>query len=124
MDNRVILQLRGEHGLEQGIDIQSEIRYGRQSLALLAQAAAFRLGKNLPEPQSRWTAAMLSEKVFTNMEGDIRVKDDTIIITYYKDHEVLSMRDKYHNISQQLENENISPEIPWIYDYKLEFRFK
>jgi hypothetical protein len=70
------------------------------------------------------TAAMLSEKVFTNMEGDIRVKGDTIVITYYKDHEILGLREKYHNISQQLENENISPKIPWLYDYKLEFRFK
>jgi hypothetical protein len=70
------------------------VRYGRQSLALLAQAAAFRLRKNLPEPYSRWTATMLSEKVFTNMEGDIRVKDDSIIITYYKDHEVPGLREK------------------------------
>ena len=67
---------------------------------------------------------MLSEKVLTNMEGDIRVKDDTIIITYYKDHEILGLRDKYHNISRQLENEHISPKIPWLYDFKLDFRFK
>lgn len=100
------------------------IRYGRQSLALLAQAAIYRLRKNLPQPNSRWSAAMLSEKVLTNMEGDIRVKGDTIIITYYKDHETLGLRDKYHNISQQLANENISPKIPWLYDFKLDFRFK
>jgi hypothetical protein len=114
----------GNMGWDRASTFNLNIRYGRQSLALLAQAAAFRLRKNLPEPQSRWTAAMLSEKVFTNMEGDIRVRDDKIIITYYKDHEVLGLRDKYHNISQQLENENISPKIPWLYDYKLEFRFK
>lgn len=114
----------GNMGWDRASTFNLNIRYGRQSLALLAQAAAFRLRKNLPEPQSRWNAAMLSEKVFTNMEGDIRVRDDKIIITYYKDHEVLGLRDKYHNISQQLENENISPKIPWLYDYKLEFRFK
>jgi hypothetical protein len=100
------------------------IRYGRQSLALLAQTAAFRLRKNLPPSYKSWTAEMLFEKVFTNMEGYIRVKGDTIIITYYKDHKILGLRDKYPNISQQLENENISPKIPWIYDYKLNFRFK
>ena len=114
----------GDMGWNRASTFNLNVRYGRQSLALLAQAAAFRLRKNLPEPYSRWTAAMLSEKVFTNMEGDIRVKDDSIIITYYKDHEVLGLREKYHNISQQLENENISPKIPWLYDYKLEFRFK
>lgn len=100
------------------------IRYGRQSLALLAQAAIYRLRKNLPQSNSRWNAAMLSEKALTNMEGDIRVKDDTIIITYYKDQEILGLRDKYHNISRQLENEHISPKIPWLYDFKLDFRFK
>jgi len=53
------------------------------------------------------------------LAGDIRVKDDSIIVTYYKDHEVLGLREKYRNISQQLENGNISPIIPWLYDYKL-----
>lgn len=114
----------GDMGWNRASTFNLNIRYGRQSLALLAQAAAFRLRSKLPEPHRNWTAAMLSEKVFTNMEGDIRVKDDTIIITYYKDHEVLGLREKYHNISQQLENENISPKIPWLYDFKLKFRFK
>jgi hypothetical protein len=114
----------GDMGWNRASTFNINIRYGRQSLALLAQAAAFRLRKNLPPPYKSWTAEMLSEKVFTNMEGDIRVKGDTVIITYYKDHEILGLRDKYHNISQQLENENISPKIPWLYDYKLNFRFK
>jgi hypothetical protein len=116
--------LEGDMGWNRASTFNLNIRYGRQSLALLAQAAAFRLRKNLPVLQQKWSAAMLSEKVFTNMEGDIRVKDDTLIITYYKDHEVLGLREKYHNISGQLENENISPKIPWLYDYKLKFRFK
>jgi hypothetical protein len=114
----------GDMGWNRASTFNLNVRYGRQSLALLAQAAAFRLRKNLPEQYKSWNAAMLSEKVFTNMEGDIRVKDDSIIVTYYKDHEVLGLREKYRNISQQLENENISPKIPWLYDYKLEFRFK
>jgi hypothetical protein len=100
------------------------IRYGKQSLALIAQAAAFRLRKNLPDPYRNWTAGILSEKVLTNMEGDLRVKDDKIIVTYYRDHEELNLLEKYSNISSILENENISPKIPWLFDYKLEFRFK
>ena len=114
----------GDMGWNRASTFNLNTRYGRQTLALLAQAATFRLRKNLPEANSRWNAGMISEKVLTNMEGDIRVKDDTIIITYYKDHEILGLRDKYHNISQQLENENISPKIPWLYDFKLDFRFK
>lgn len=114
----------GDMGWNRASTFNLNIRYGRQSLALLAQAAAFRLRKNLPEPCKNWTAAMLSEKLFTNMEGDIRVRGDSIIVTYYKDHEILGLREKYKNISRQLENENISPKIPWLFDYKLEFRFK
>ena len=99
-------------------------RYGRQSLALLAQAAVFGLRKNLPKQFSNASAGTISEKVLTNMEGDVSVSGDTIIVTYYKDHEILVLRDKYQNISQQLKQQNISPKIPWLYDFKLDFRFK
>lgn len=114
----------GDMGWNRASTFNLNIRYGKQSLALLAQAAAFRLRKNLPGPYRKWTAGMLSEKVLTNMEGDLRVKDNRIIVTYYRDHEDLSLREKYSNISSILENENISPKIPWLFDYKLEFRFK
>lgn len=114
----------GDMGWNRASTFNLNVRYGKQSLALLAQAAAFGLRKKLPEPYSKWNAAMLSQKVLTNMEGDVRVNDDKIIVTYYGDHEVLGIREKYQNISQQLENQNISPKIPWLYDYKLEFKFK
>jgi len=114
----------GDMGWNRASTFNLNIRYGKQSLALIAQAAAFRLRKNLPEPYSKWTAGILSEKVLTNMEGDLKVKDDRIIVTYYRDHEDLNLREKYSNISSVLENENISPKIPWLFDYKLEFRFK
>lgn len=100
------------------------VRYGKQSLALLAQAATHQLKSKLPKPYSQWTAASLAEKVLTNMEGDIRIKDDKIIVTYYKDHEKLGLKNIYHNVNQQLENNGVSPKIPWLFDYKLEFRFK
>jgi len=100
------------------------VRYGKQSLALLAQAATHQLKSKLPKPYSQWTATSLAEKALTNMEGDIRVKDDKIIVTYYKDHEKLGLKNIYHNVSQQLENNGVSPKIPWLFDYKLEFRFK
>lgn len=105
----------GDMGWNRASTFNLNIRYGKQSLALLAQAAAFGLRKNLPEPYSKWSAAMLSEKVLTNMEGDVRIKDDKIIVTYYGDHEALGIKEKYQNISSK---------IPWIYNYKLEFRFK
>lgn len=100
------------------------VRYGKQSLALLAQAATRQLKIKLPQPYSQWSAASLAEKVLTNMEGYIRVKDDKIIVTYYRDHELLGLKNIYHNFNQQLENKGVSPKIPWLFDYKLEFLFK
>lgn len=65
------------------------IRYVKQSLALLAQAATPQLRRKLPKPYSPWTAAHAAQQVLTNMKGDIRVEDDTIIVTYYRDHQNL-----------------------------------
>jgi hypothetical protein len=114
----------GDMGWNRASTFNLNVRYGKQSLALIAQAAIHKFRGNLPGPYETWTAPMLSEKVFTNMEGDLRVKGDSIIVTYYRDHEFLCLRDKYSNISTVLENENISPKIPWLCDFKLEFRFK
>jgi len=114
----------GAMGWNRASTFNLNIRYGKQSLALLAQAATYQLKSKLAQPYSQWSAPTLAEKVLTNMEGDIRVKDDKIIITYYKDHEPLGLKNLYVNIDQQLENEGISPKIPWLFDYKLQFEFK
>jgi hypothetical protein len=116
--------IEGNMGWNRASTFNLNIRYGKQTLALMAQAAMYQLKKKLPEPFSQWSAPELSENILTNMEGDIRVKDDTIIITYYKDHEKLNLRNHYQEISQQLIQEGINPKIPWLYDFKLEFRFK
>lgn len=114
----------GDMGWNRASTFNLNIRYGRQTMALLAQAAAYRFRQNLPKPYSQWTAASLADKALANMEGDIRVKDDYIIVTYYRDHERLNIKDKYTNISTVLENEGVSPKIPWLFNYKLAFRFK
>lgn len=114
----------GDMGWNRASTFNLNVRYGKQSLALLAQAAAHQLKSRLPRPYRQWSAPTLAEKVLTNMEGDIRVKDDKIIITYYKDHEPLGLRDSYSDISSRLEKEGVSPKIPWLFDYRLEFRFK
>lgn len=114
----------GKMGWNRASTFNLNIRYGKQSLALLAQAATYRFRQNLPEPYKQWTATSLAGEALANMEGDIRVKDDSIIVTLYKDHEKLNIEDKYSHISTILENEGVSPKIPWLFDYKLEFRFK
>jgi len=114
----------GDMGWNRASTFNLNIKYGKQNMALLAQAATYQLKSKLPEPYSKWTAKSLAEKVLTNMEGDIRVKDDKIIITYYKDHEPLGLRNIYPNLEQQLDKEGFSNKIPWLFNFKLEFRFK
>jgi hypothetical protein len=82
----------GAMGWNRASTFNLNVRYGKQSLALLAQAATYQLKSRLPQPYKQWSATTLAEKVLTNMEGDIRVKDDKIIITYYKDHEPLGLK--------------------------------
>jgi len=114
----------GDMGWNRASTFNLNIKYGKQTLALIAQAAAYKLRQKLPKPYRQWTAAMLSEKLFTNMEGDIKVKDDYIIVTFYRDHEYVNLKNQYNDISSRLEREGICPKIPWLCDYKLKFRFK
>ena len=114
----------GDMGWNRASTFNLNIRYGKQSLALLAQAATYQLKSRLPQPYKQWSAPTLAEKVLTNMEGDIRVKDDRIIITYYKDHEPLGLKNLYNDIESKLKGEGVCPKIPWLFDFKLQFRFK
>jgi len=114
----------GDMGWNRASTFNLNIRYGKQSLALLAQAATHQLKKTLPAPYRQWTAKHLAEQILTNMEGDIRVHQDTIIITYYRDHLKFPIQHLYQNLPKILEREGVNPKIPWLYDFKLDFRFK
>ena len=114
----------GDMGWNRASTFNLNIKYGKQTLALIAQAATHQLKKKLPEDYKHWTAAHTAQQVLTNMEGDIRVEDDTIIITYYRDHEKLKLRQNFENLPRILESEGINPKIPWLFDFKLDFRFK
>ncbi|WP_153798607.1 hypothetical protein [Foetidibacter luteolus] len=114
----------GDIGWNRASTFNLNIKYGKQTLALIAQAATHQLKNKLPDNYKKWTAAHTAQQVLTNMEGDIRVENDTIIVTYYRDHEALQLRNHYENIAQRLEAENVNPKIPWLFDYKLDFRFK
>ncbi len=56
------------------------IRYGQMTMALLAQAALHQLRRRLGEPFSVWDASHLAKSLLSGLEGDVRVKDDTIIV--------------------------------------------
>ena len=114
----------GDMGWNRASTFNLNIRYGRQTMALMAQAATYQLKSKLPEPYRQWTAKHTAEQVFSSMDGDVRVKDDTIIVTYYNDYQKLGLKKHYENLPEKLTREGVNPKIPWLYDYKLDFRFK
>jgi hypothetical protein len=100
------------------------IRYGKMSLALIAQAVMYELRRKINKPYRNWTAEHLSNSLFRGIEGDIRVKKDTIIVTYYNFPKKMPIQKYYENLPEQLAAEGIDPRVPWLYDFKVDFRFK
>jgi hypothetical protein len=100
------------------------IRYGQMTMALIAQAVIHQLRKRLGKPFVNWDANHLAKDLFFALEGDVRVTSDTIIVTYYNAPNADYLRAQYENFPDRLAAENISPEIPWLYNYKLDFRFR
>ena len=100
------------------------IRYGQMTTALIAQAAIQQLRNRLGKPFCNWDANHLAQDIFFRMEGDVRVRDDTIIVTYYNAPNVDQLRTHYEDLPGKLRKDNVNPEIPWLYNYKLDFRFR
>ena len=59
------------------------IQYGKMTMALLAQAASFMMRQRIGAPVAQWDAEHIARDFFKGLEGDIRVKSDTIVVTYY-----------------------------------------
>jgi hypothetical protein len=66
----------------------------------------------------------LAKSLLAGMDGDIRVHHDTIVVTFYNAPLARELRPRYENLPAQLEAEGIKPEIPWLYNFKLDFRFR
>ena len=114
----------GAMGFDRASTFNLNIRYGKMSLALLAQAATYQLRQKLEKPYSRWNAIHLSDAIFNKIDGDIRVENDTIIVISYNLPKEFGLHKAYQNLPQKLSDEEINPKIPWLYDFKLDFRFK
>ena len=114
----------GAMGFDRCSTFNLNVRYGKMYLALLAQAATYELRKKLPKPYNRWNSIHLAQALFTKIDGDIRVEDDTIIITCYNAPDELNLQNNYQNLPARLKSEGINPQIPWLYNFKLDFRFK
>ena len=59
------------------------IRYNAMSLALVAEAALYQLRRRPGDPYENWNAAAFADKLLEGLDGDVRVSDDTITVTYY-----------------------------------------
>jgi len=100
------------------------IRYGQMTMALVAQAAIHQMRQRLGSPFSQWDAAHLAREIFGALEGDLRVVDDTILVTYYNAPHQKLLRQHYENLPTKLRNQGIEPALPWLYGFKLDFRFR
>ena len=100
------------------------IRYGQMTMALLAQAAIHQMRQRLGQPFCQWDATHLARDIFGALEGDVRVKDDTILVTYYNAPHQKRLREHYENLPAKLRQEGIEPTLPWLYGFQLDFRFR
>jgi hypothetical protein len=100
------------------------IRYGQMTMALIAQTVIHQLRTRLGDPYKTWDAKHLARDLFFALDGDVRVKGDTITVTYYNAPNADSLRAHYQNFPDKLRAKNVAPEIPWLYNYTLDFRFR
>jgi Transposase DDE domain len=111
-------------GWNRGGTMNLNIRYGQMTMSLLAQAALHQLRRRLGEPFSTWDAGHLAKSLLSGLEGDVRVEGETIVVTYYNAPNVERLRAHYEGLPSRLRSENVDPAIPWLFGFKLDFRFR
>jgi len=111
-------------GWQRAGTLNLHIRYGQMTLALVAQAVIHQFRQRIGAPYQSWDAVHLAQAVFSGLEGDVRVQDDTILVTYYNAPNAERLRQHYEGLPAKLAAEGVDPRVPWLYDFKLDFRFK
>lgn len=114
----------GAFGWNRASTLNLNIRFGRLSMALIAQEVIYELRQNLPGDINNWTAESMARKLFGGIDGDIRVKNDTIIVTLYNAPITNDLKKQYENLPRRLVSDGIDPRVPWLYNFKVDFRFK
>jgi len=95
------------------------------TLALVAEAALSQFRQRIGAPETDWDAKQLAKGYFGGLEGDVRVVDgQTIQVTYYNAPEAERLRRHYEDLPAKLKAEQIDPRIPWLYGFRLDFRFR
>jgi hypothetical protein len=74
------------------------IRYGQMTMALVAQAAIDQFRKRLASPTANWDARHVATAYFAGLEGDVRIQDGKILVTYYNASDAARMREQYENL--------------------------
>jgi hypothetical protein len=100
------------------------IRYGQLTMVLIAQAAIHQLRQRWGPPCVQWDATHLARNLFEGLEGDVRVEQQTIVVTLYNPPNASLLQHHYEHLPDKLAREGVSPEIPWLYNFKLDFRFR
>jgi hypothetical protein len=100
------------------------IRYGQMTMSLIAQAVIHQMRHRLGPPAAEWDARNFAKSILHGLEGDVRVRGDKILVTYYNAPEPDHLRQQYEGLPERLAGENIDPRIPWLYDYQLDFCFR
>jgi len=100
------------------------ICYGQMSLALIAQTLIHQFRCRLGDPYQSWDASHLAKSIFRGLDGDVRVQDETIVVTLYNLPDADRFRSEYESLPSRLESEGVDSRIPWLYNYRLDFRFR
>jgi hypothetical protein len=100
------------------------IRHGHLTLVLVAQAAIHQLRQRLGPPLAQWDATHLARHLLEGLEGDVRVEKQTIVVTRYNPPNSPLLQHHYEHLPEKLAREGVNPEIPWLRNFKLDFRFK
>ena len=111
-------------GWDRAGTLNLNIRYGHLTMVLVAQAAIHQLRQRLGEPFLQWDAIHFARNLFEGLEGDVRVEKQTIVVTLYNPPNAALLRHHYEHLPEKLAREAIDPRIPWLYNFKLDFRFK
>lgn len=104
--------------------VNLNVQYGKMTMSLLAQAGLHMLRNRIGSEISEWDAQHFANDMLRGLEGDIRVKKDTIIVTYYNAPNKELLQNHYEQLPKKLLAEGVSAQIPWLYNFKLDFRFK
>ena len=110
-------------GWQRAGTLNLNIRYGRMSLALVAQASLSQLRRRLGPPWSEWDAEHLAQDLLGGLEGDLRVKNNQVVVTYYNAPQADALRQHYEGLPEKLRKEGVDPRVPWLFNYELDFRF-